>query len=291
MKGVTVHPFRVVVENKKAAPLDRVLEAIKRTPLEQRMRLCSHVPMRVEAVERHSDGFYLIDFTRLRYEGAPGRASGKKPVSDIDFAVGEGAAEETAALYDPANNHLLVQYNHHGARSARIAEYLSSFDDVAENLYGLETRFEPEVERRLAQKQIIKAIRFRVATDAVSVADKSSGNSLTQVLEPARELGAEFIEIRLNAERIRERGLQRGSLNKILGWLHKRMDVHADSVTALEVTGKVDADDKAETINLLGNRMAASFSDLKVGPGLRYPRQARWQALIRARSGWLKQLR
>ena len=67
----------------------------------------------------------LINFVKLRMTQGPGRASLKSSTKGFGMRKDEGFAEETAALFDLTHNHVVCEYNHHGARSTALEKYLS----------------------------------------------------------------------------------------------------------------------------------------------------------------------
>ncbi|MGY8915359.1 MAG: DUF6731 family protein [Flavobacteriales bacterium] len=281
MKGIVVHAFKVEGYDKKAKALDVIIKKIEKLKLEERVRTVGSSEMRLDSIVKKGR-VYFLDFSSFRYVNAPGKASRKTDVKDIDFGIDGAAAEETAAIYDPVSNHIFVQYNHYGARHGRIGAYFSAIDEKPENQYYLETRFEKNIEQRLARKKIIKKIHFRVSSDPISKADKSAGQSLQGALKSATDLNGEYIEITIGASRIKKSSLDKKGIGATLGWLTKRMGVDGDSVTLMEVTGKEDEESVSETLNLLGNKLNVKIADIKVGPGLRYSRDDRWKAVARA---------
>lgn len=293
MQGVSVHLYEVVPHDaKRSAPVEKLIDRIDKEPHERRIRVVGHTEVRLEELERTEDGYYLMDFVRFRFESGPGRADRKKKIQGFHFAPGEGFGEETAALYDPSTRHMVVQYNQHGVRSGRIAEYLSNIDDNPVNQYELEPRFEPHIEHRLARKHIVRAFRFRVSTRHLHKVDRDAGASLTDTLKLGDHFGAETIDVMLRASRAkRSNSLDLSEFRRAWRWLQHRMGFDEHSVDAVSLIGKDDADSKAEIINLLGHRLKETFTDLAPNDDLRFPIEQRWSALLRARSGWEKVLK
>lgn len=287
MKGIAVHAFRVVpLDPKRSTSVETLLDRIHKQQIPDRIRVVGQTEVRLEDLVKRN-GYYLMDFTRLRFESGPGRASRSKPITGFQFEKGEGFGEETAALYDPTSNHMIVQYNHHGVRSGRIAEYLGRIDDEPDNQYTLETRFDEHIERKLAKKSIMRKLHFRVAPHHITLADKKAGNSLTKMVSAGNDYNAETIDVTVAVRRGRQkRGLRAETVRQTLSVLQRWMGIDADSVLSLEVGAQEDPDDKVEVLNLLGHRLKQTFTDLKVDADLRYPQHQRWYALERALNGW-----
>lgn len=289
MARISIHAYQVVpLDPKKSTPLEQLIDLIDSKPDPERVRLCSQSEVKLEAIAKTADGLYLMNFVRLRFEHGPGRGSRNRKTVGFNFRPGEGFGEETAALYDPATSHMLVQYNHFGVRAGRIGEYLSLIDDNPDNQYELVPRFDEEVERKLARKQIMRSFRFKTATRRVARADKTAGMSLTSAVSLGGGFGADMIEVKLIAGGKKTRSLDISKVYQAIGWLQARLGVDESSVDALEVSGKDDADTKSELLDLLGHRMKRDFTDLKLGADLRYPIDERWRALERAYNGWRK---
>ncbi len=293
MQGISVHLYQVVPHDpKKSAPLEKLIERIGGKPHADRIRNVGHSEVRLEAIDKTGEGYLLMDFVRLRFESGPGRADRKKEIEGFHFSPGEGFGEETAALYDPSTQHMIVQYNQHGVRSGRIAEYLSNIDSEPVNQYELEPRFEPHIEHRLARKHIVRAFRFRIATRHLHKVDRDAGVSLTDSLKLGGHFDAETIDVTLRAARAkRSSSLNLDEFRRAYRWLRQRIGVDEHSVDAAFLIGKDDPDSKAEQLNLLGHRLKETFTDLSIDADLRYPREQRWSALLRARGGWDKVLK
>lgn len=289
-KGVAVNAFRVIPINKKSAPLEQQIEALYARNLEQRVRNVMGVEARLESLQK-TNGYYLLDFARLRHEHGPGRASRKDPVKGFGLSAGECFGEETAALYVPKRRHLLVQYNHHGVRSGRLAQYLSMIDDKPDNEYSFELRYDEAVEQKLQRKKIIRSLHFKVLSAGLPSVDDASNLSVTSAVKSiGKEFGAETLDITISAGVGRKTSLAPKSVQEALKWLGNRLGVDAESVSAIDVTGKDDPDTKSELLHLLGHRLKVEFNDLKLDSDLRYPVDQRWYALERAYHTWKKTL-
>lgn len=127
-KPFVVHLYQILTAD-KSKPIEQLLEEVQDWPLESRLRSINNRDMRLDHVERAANGLWMLDFTVLRFDNGPGRASKHSPLRDFDLQEGEGFGEGTAAIYDSASGYIALQYNHYGARSAAICAYLSTLDD------------------------------------------------------------------------------------------------------------------------------------------------------------------
>lgn len=279
-----VHAFKVE-KTESSVPLESVFSLVEgESSLRNRIRVLGQAELRVEAVEKRND-LWLVDFVRIRTDHGPGRVGRDAEVEGFDFDDEEGFGEETAALYDPATGYMLVQYNHFGVRAAAISDYLSAFDASATNLYTLKPKYDEDVERRLLNQGITRKVAFTIDVSKMSAQDRQRGEPLAEAISYGRDTGADRIKVEILVNRERKDGLTEKALNGINS-LRRIIGQNPDAVSKLEVSGKEDRDSVTEVLDLIGQRLSSEFSDLKVGQDLRYPRDERWNALIRAKSGW-----
>lgn len=280
-----IHAYKVV-RDKDSVPLAQVLESISnQRRLDTRIRRVYGADVRAEAV-RQKAGIWLLDLVRIRTNHGPGKVGRDSPVTGFDFAPGEGFGEETAALFDPSTDYMLVQYNHVGVRAGAIAEYLSVYDPYSSNAYQLRPKFASDVETRLRRQTITKDITFQIDLPKMTSTDREYGHDLASAIEFGREKGAERVTVSISVHgRSRDKGLRAGAKQTISS-LRRLMGSDPDAVRRLEISGKEDADAITETLNLVAHRLTEEFGDLRLGADLRYPRAERWRALERAKNGW-----
>lgn len=269
-----------------SADLEDVLSLIhQQDDLRERIRIINHAELRAEIVEVTDNNLWLIDFVRIRTDHGPGRVSRDTEVEGFDFDDEEGFGEETAALYDPETGYILVQYNHFGVRAGVIADYFSAFDGFANNIYTFKPKYDQDVERRLLEQGITRKLAFTLDVHTMSAQDRQQGAALSEAISYGRGTGADKIKVEISVSGDKKRSLNdlaREGLNSLQSILGN----NPDAVTKLEVTGKEDRDSVTEVLDLIGHRLSVSFSDLQVGADLRYPREERWRALLRAKNGW-----
>ncbi len=283
-----VHAFKVDKQD-DSAPLEDVLVLVERQAnLRERIRIIRNSEIRAEAVEQR-DGVWLMDFVRIRTDHGPGRVSRDAEVEGFDFDDEEGFGEETAALFDPATGYILIQYNHFGVRAASIADYLCAFNEAANNLYTFKPKYDGDVERRLLNQGITRKVAFTLDVSKMSAQDRQRGEALSEAISYGRDSGADKIKVEISVSGDRNRSLAEKARNAITS-LQNIMGQNPEAVTKLEVAGKEDRDAITEVLDLIGHRLSVEFSDLQVGPDLRYPREERWTALLRARNGWHRML-
>ncbi|MDO6594681.1 DUF6731 family protein [Neptuniibacter sp. 1_MG-2023] len=284
-----VHAFKVE-RTDESSPLEDVFSLIERERnLRERIRIINQAELRAETVELRDD-VWLIDFVRIRTDHGPGRVSRDAEVEGFDFDDEEGFGEETAALYDPASGYILVQYNHFGVRAGVIADYLSAFDGTSNNLYTFKPKYDEDVERRLLNQGITRKVAFTLDVSKMSAQDRQRGQALSEAISYGREAGADKIKVEISVSGERQRGLADKAKEGIAS-LQNILGQNPDAVTKLEVAGREERDSVTEVLDLIGHRLSSEFNDLRVGADLRYPREERWRALLRAKNGWSRILR
>lgn len=284
-----VHAFKVERTNESEL-LENVLRQIERQDnLRGRIRTINQTELRAEVVEER-DQIWLIDFVRIRTDHGPGRVSRDTEVEGFDFDEEEGFGEETGALFDPETGYILIQYNHFGVRAGVIADYLSAFNETVNNLYTFKPKYDEDVERKLLNQDITRKVAFTIDVSRMSEQDRQRGQCLSEAISYGREVGADKIKVEISVSGDRSKGLAEKAREGISA-LRSILGQNPDAVTRLEVSGRENRDSVTEVLDLIGHRLSVDFNDLRVGGDLRYPREERWQALIRAKNGWNRVLR
>lgn len=283
-----IHVFKVTPQ-RGAARLEDLIEAISQTPIEDRMRIIHHTDIRMDDAQQAED-FWLMDFVRGRTSG-PGRLHPARPLQGFQFGDGESFGEETAALFDPRTSCLVMQYNHFGVRANSVREYFCMFDRDAANVYDVAPLLDEDVERRLRRKRIFRKVGVKIAPVRMTAGDRRAGESLLDVIDMGQDGNADRISIELSVERGNQGGLNPEVVRSIINMARRIWRADVDSVDKIVVVGKDAPDAEQETLDLLSARLSVSFSDLHAGADLRIPREARWDALLRAHRGWRDLLR
>lgn len=279
-----VYAFKVEKSEDSANLSDVLSELDAQNDLRERIRIVNQTELRAEAIE-FRNGVWFMDFVRIRTAHGPGKVGRDTEVEGFEFEDEEGFGEETAALYDPQTEYLLIQYNHFGVRPAAVADYLSSYVENANNLYTFKPKYDEDVERRLLNQGITRKINFSLDVSRMSAQDRERGASLSEAIDYGRRTGADRVKVEISVQGERHRGLG-DSAREALTSLQAILGQNPDAVRKLEVAGKEDRDAVTEVLDLIGHRLSLEFNDLQLGGDLRYPRDERWRALERARAGW-----
>lgn len=285
-----VHLFEVRTI-KGGEPLEDLLARIQAEDLDERLRKIGYQEIRLESLsgpgdEGNDTPYWLLDFTKLRFEHGPGKISRDAPIEGFDLEQNEGFGEETAALYDPTTQHMILQYNHNGPRSGTIEAYLSAYDDALVGKYSFLVVLDETANLRLAQTDIIKKIQFKVAAPRINNAQLNGNVSLGRVLDMANNLDGETVEIIVSAGRGKLSAGVQGLINTLKAMMPKAAHDADGALQGFKVSGKDGVDGDVEEINMLVTKEELTIDNLKIGADLRYTQRSRWKGLLRARRGW-----
>jgi hypothetical protein len=284
-----IHAYKVDSFDGSRTLQDVLLQIESEPSLRERIRLINQVELRAESVSQ-KDGLWLMDFVRIRTSNGPGKVGRDSEVEGFEFDEEEGFGEETAALYDPASGYILVEYNHFGVRAGAIADYLSAYDGTETSLYTFKPKYDEDVERRLLNHGITRKISFCLDITRMSEQDRQRGRALSEAIDYGRQNGADKIKVEISVQGERQRSLAKNALDG-LSALRSILGQNPDAITKLEVSGKENQDSVTEVLDLIAHRLSIEFNDLVLGADLRYPRDQRWRALVRAKNGWRQILR
>jgi hypothetical protein len=295
-----VHLYKVF-PLQKTPDLTVPLKAALSVPLNQRLRQISQHEIRLEEVyaphtKHNGSPFWLMDFTKFRFEHGPGKASRKQPIEGFDLQNDEGFGEETAVLFDPKSGYLVAQYNHYGARLGSIAAYLSDFRTGQGDAYEFYPKLDESAEAKYAQKTIFKKLNFKIAPLHISTALRQGDVSLGRALEVSAPFDAQHCEITISSGQSPNSFLTFNTVNRIVDSLKRLVQedekIASNSpnapraVETFKVYGKNSVDDATEEIDMLLPKISVDIDGIVLGSDLRYTRESRMKALLRAHNGW-----
>lgn len=282
-KPFVVHLYQVLTDD-KSKPIDQLLEAVRTQPIESRLRNINNRDMRLDHVEQAANGLWKLDFTVLRFDNGPGRASRDAPLRDFDLHEGEGFGEGTAAIYDPSSGHIALQYNHYGARASAICAYLSTLDEKP-NGYEFRISLNDTALARLKKKTVFTRLELKVAPAQLSGAFKKANVSLCSALAAQQDtFGGDFISIEVGLDRQSKKSTL--PIANTLKSLIQLAQGERDAVKRLQVSGKDSEVSPIDVVDLLEEARTTTFKDLPLSLGLRYPLEDRLLRIERALRGW-----
>lgn len=283
-----VHAFGVRFLD-KSGNLEDLLRQIRSDKLSDRVRTVGFSDMRIEDVT-HKNGLWFFDFGKFREQHGPGKASKSTPVQGFSFKKGEVFCEETACLYIPKTRHLLIQYNHHGARVGKIQEYLNIYDNSDIYTFEFVPKYDETVERKFRNRAATKKIIFEIDPRFLNQSDRIAGTALTHALDLGQQSGGEKVELVISAGKPKKRYLS-NFVDRTAETLKRIAGLNPNGVTKLKVGVLENLDSRMEVLDLIEQRLVHEFNDIPLGSDLRFPKDERYKALQRAYNGWKNILR
>lgn len=283
-----IHAYRI--RPRGEVGLTQVLQDIRGLGLADRLKNVSGVLLRLEHCEQQGP-YWLLDFNWIQREG-PGRASPDEPVSDFDLEENEGFCAETAALFHPESEFLLLQYNHYGPRTRRIQHYLYRH---ALRMADLNVEEEQHAERhgfdfhpllhgdaadQLDRAGLVKRIAVTVHIPGVRARPEARRRSLGGLLDMPLMGAAESLHFEVSASRKKSSSL---SLSRVKRTIDDLLGSR-DDVSQLTVVVKENEDAPQRPLDLLKARVEADVS-VRL-EGRRYPRDERLRALRSTFEAW-----
>ena len=273
---VNVYDVEYPEDNNDPALFSDTLDTIVSSPLPERFRNLRGKGHRLEH-HRMSDDCYLLNFVTLAFAG-PGRSTPLQAAQPIDLQEDESFANETAVLYDPEIDLVLLESSRNGMGQGAFARYISSFSDP-ETAYALTPRLDDNAAARARRHQTIRSVTMRLSMGPVTELDRQSGLSTTKAM--GEGYGAGTVEVTFKAERERDRSLIRDTvwqgLTPILG------DRESSGVTMLKISGRENEDDPIELIDLIQHREKREFVLEIDAASRKTPHASRWETLLSAR--------
>ncbi len=287
---LTVYPYKVA-KSKESLALGDLLDQIMNSPISKRNRAVNYVDIRIENI-KFEGGLWYLDFIRFRHAHGPGKAAKQKRIMGFKFERDETFAEETAALYDPNSNYILIQANRFGVNAGGITNYLNLYSKMPLNFYELKPILDKQVEQRLLKKNIFRKVELKIDARRMGPEDIEDGIPLAKALEIGRGSGADIVDITISVARHNKIGLINSTIAKTYNWFKKTNGgiKGEEKILGLKLSGKDDLDTKLEALDLVSQKLSLEFSDIKLGPDLRFPIDERWARLKAARLHWSKTL-
>ncbi len=278
-----VHAFSVNVLENKGSIRD-LLEQIEQDKLSDRVRNVGYSELRIEHIE-NKNGLWFIDFGKFRDQHGPGKASRATPIEGFKFDEGQVFCEETACLYIESSNHLIIQYNHHGARAGTVQEYLNSYNNDASCSFELRPKYDESVDRKFRDRAATKKLIFEIDPRFLSEGDRQAGTALTQALDIGNQSNGEKVELVISAGRPKNQFLS-DFIDRTAEFLKLKAEENPDAVTKLKVGVLEHLDSRMDVLDLIAQRLVREFTDIPIGADLRFPRKKRYSALESAYKGW-----
>jgi hypothetical protein len=192
------------------------------------------------------------DIIKLRMDELPGIASETTPRQDLNLRVDQGTTEETAFVFDPRLNLLIVQRNFYGCSASIIIEYFRALLGYQGPIFSHPIVSE-EGFQRLQSMRVIKKLVFRVARPRRGAIARASSTSVGHAINILNDLEAMQVEVGISVGRSRT-ALDKIGIIKTVRDLVSMNAANEKSVLKVLVSGE-DGDSSGDSFDLLEYRI------------------------------------
>ncbi len=194
------------------------------------------------------------DLVRLRMSALPAKGDLDGALTDIDFDEEEGLAEQTAFLFDPKTQVLLLQRNRSGVGGNTFARYFEEKGEVPEAIV-LSPIIKGKTLQRLSKFQQIRKVQIGIARphEAAKLADSGGPTSMHRYLKTLEHLQAPRMDIEVSVGRQTDGMSFNGAVDFVKNAMGLQTGDDGDVIRIL-VDGK-NEDDETETLDILKDRI------------------------------------
>lgn len=238
----------------------------------------------------NGDSIYFLGFSKEREIG-PGKLKKDTVIEGISLEKDYSFGEETAALYIPKKQWLLVLHNQSGIGPTRMMSYFNQIDNGATYLDYLATPFlSPKVDQQLKSMKGLTVVEFDATTDYLSSLNIDDSISVNSSLSDKSVKRVKIILMANEAgTKKKVRKFLSDSYRSLVNLLKQADD---KDVSRLIVKGPdPEADNKDLVLNLLEHQIKErrSANDLVIENN-RYTVESKWKLLERCYVEWNKKL-
>ncbi|ASS76573.1 hypothetical protein CIG75_17455 [Tumebacillus algifaecis] len=189
----------------------KMLEVAKAANLEDREFNVKDYPIRLEKIERLTDGNWLGHLVKIRMDFLPKKATkGQAGLEDLGLNPDQGIGEETSFMYNENTNVILYQRNYYGVRIEGFNQYMRKlYKDskglTKEILLEFLAIVGEDAFEKLERQQIIRKVDVRLALpDNPEIASKLRKNQvLNKWIDNLEDTGSETMSLTLSMGRKR----------------------------------------------------------------------------------------
>lgn len=269
--------------------LSDVLRALAAAPLQDRVKVCGKLSIRLEHATYHQvpkADYWRLGFTRARDEGWPAIGDPMSPAQDLVLQQNGTLLEETFALYVPAQSKLIVQYCHAGVRTPKIADYLSQATNVGGQGYRLIPVVNKSVLRLYRKKS--EVAKMHIMIDKVSDADvkRFEGTRVEEMMKACVQSNAKRFEASFSVE---VGSKDQSLLGRFVGPISSRIRKRKNPGDRLLLEARENETDRLHPIDLLAATESRYYSESKVlrTKGKRYEATSMFNLLEVAMGEWI----
>jgi hypothetical protein len=280
-KTLNVDFFKVVLPADINLSFEEVLKKIIQLPAGQRFQ-----EVRLQYVYLHEATFgwqqtWEGEIVRLRMDNIPAKGNLAGQIEELKLADDEGIGEQSAFIYHPATNILLLQSNKHGVSPGNFARYFELIIGSNASIY-IDPVIQWDALQRLEQMKTVKKLNISIAAlENMSVFENSG---LEEFVNLTTAYQAPAIDIEFKVSRSKKSSLPLEKVRNATTSLLRIYNQNQNQVKKIRISGSSDDDDNLY-VDLLKDKMRESIQ-IKASNGQRnIPYLERQKAL---RDAWEK---
>lgn len=273
-KYLNIDFYRVRVEDRENRTFLDLLEVIRALPDDEgRAQTRTDDAIRLQTVNR-STAYWRGDMLRIRMNEAPVKAKRSGETKPIDFDEDEGLGEETAFLFHPATNVLVVQRNRSGVSASALAKYFKILGKV--KAIKFESILKEDALQRIARMQNISTFEVHFAGVQNGHNLRGRGHSAGSMYAMLNQFQAPNATIKLSMGR--KPGRLQNVVNAVADLFGDQAEAQPQEVKRVIVIGSEGEDEERTLIDLLQDRLSESIV-VEVRDGERITSAQRFKAL------------
>lgn len=280
-KTLNVDFFKVVIPADMNLSFEEVLQKLIQVPADQRFQ-----EVRLHYISLHEAVFgwqqtWEGEIVRLRMDNIPVKANLAGKIEDFKLADDEGIGEQSAFIYHPATNILLLQSNKYGVLPGNFARYFELIIGSNASIY-IDPVIQWDALQRLEQMKTVKKLNISIAAlENMSVFENSG---LEEFVNLTTAYQAPAIDIEFKVSRSKKSSLPLEKVRNATTSLLRISNQNQNQVKKIRISGSSDDDDNLY-VDLLKDKMRESIQ-IKASNGQRnIPYLERQKAL---RNAWEK---
>jgi hypothetical protein len=250
-KTLNIDFFKIVMPPDKNLTFVEVLQKILTLPAEQRFQEVSLHHVSLHEVIFGWQQTWEGEIVRVRMHNIPTKADLTGKIEEIKLADNEGICEQSAFIYHPDTNILLLQSNKYGVSPGNFAQYFELIIGSNTSIY-IDPVIQPDALQRLEKMNRVKIFDISIAAlEDTSIFDNygiEEFANLTTVYQ------APSINIELKVSRKRNSSLPIEKVRNAARALLKISNKNGSQVKKIRISGSSDDDDSLY-VDLLKDRM------------------------------------
>jgi hypothetical protein len=205
-RKVCVDYFSVIEEKGTFCQILKDIEAI--TDKENRNYYTDDTPVRLDEIHKVSLSKVNTiegDLIKIRMDNIPMRASVKGSKKTLGLNDDEGLGEETAFLYAPEHNVVIIQRNRWGTTPRKFETYFNHFGTRSNSMITLEPMICRDTIEKMESANSYRKLIVKVQPFKSAEMLKECGAAVGHAIDAMKDVGGEKIEICVLSQELRKK--------------------------------------------------------------------------------------